>query len=412
MLTACGSSATKASGTTAKSAAKQVNLTFADFSQPAGFSEVSKLVSEWNATHPTIHVTVEHIAVSALPAKYAEELRAGQGPDVMHVAFVWTQELAKAGLLYPLTKLDASSPISDLKSFTALKINTYDGKLYALPWNVDTGALTYDPSVLKKVGIHTLPQTWSQLASVSAMISEKLPGTSGFCFPAGSKPNSDYFYFFNSYMWSNGQYLVKKSGSGYVAGVTASQLMNDFQYFKGLFSSGATPKSMISINQWGNPTYIHALASGTCAFGQEYPEDFPSVNSAANGALKTFAAPKGTVTRAWQLGGRSLAISARTKYPRQAWEFVKYLASASSMKAMGYYSPDPKLVTVSDPAESGFNEMIRYSHTFESYTASPINLPAVEAAIDTAGGAVDSGQIGAAAAATRVLATIEGYLKG
>lgn len=409
LLAACGTS----SGGQAKSAQSSsavVHLTFADFSQPTGFGEVTKLIDKWNAAHPKVQVKVEHISVSALPAKYAEEIRGGKGPDIMHVAFVWTQELAKAGLLENLSPLNKKSPLAGLSKYTALKINSYNHSLYALPWNVDTGALTYDQSDLKAAGIQRLPNTWSSLERDAVLIHKKLGSVDGFCFPAGSKPNSDYFYFFNSYMWSNGQYLVKGSGSSTRLGVTAAQLTADFSYFKKLFTSGATPTSMLSINQWGNPTYIHDLASGACAFGQEYPEDFPAVDEAAHGALSTFPAPKGSVTRAWQLGGRSLAISAKTKYPEQSWEVVKYLTSASAMKAMGYYSPNPSEVTITAKAEQGFSQMIKYSHTFEVYTATPINLPAVEAAIDSDGGAVDSGQTSAASAASSLIAVLKGYL--
>src|SRR5262245_3969563 len=122
------------------------------------------LIAEFEARHPGVRVKAE-----ALPWNTDEQrqffvinLEGGNpGFDVMMLDVIWVPEFARAGWLLDLTpKVDPS----ELRAFfpSAVEAATQDGRVWALPWNMNVGLLYYRSDLLAKHGLRP-PATWEEL---------------------------------------------------------------------------------------------------------------------------------------------------------------------------------------------------------------------------------------------------------
>jgi len=101
-------------------------------------------------------------------------------------------------------------------------------------------------------------------------------------------------------------------------------------------------------------------------------------------------------TKSSMIGGRMLVINANTKHPKEAWRFVKYMASREAF-ASYYRTQFPaqrsllKNVDFGAPMK-GFAEQFEYARTWGPYASGPVPIGAMWNATGRAFGAALSGQ--------------------
>ena len=390
----------------------KVDLVFRQFDPPTEIAGLITAVDAWNASHPDIQVRLETMSGGDTLAQMAREVPAGAGPDVQQMAFVWTRDLARSGLVADLTSMvSANPPGAGYEDFLATELATLDGKIYGVPWSADTFAMAYRPDLLEAAGV-AFPDTWDDLTSAAKALSNG-DGQFGFCFPAGSAPDSGMWILFNYYLWSNGHTLVDETSPG-VWEVVATQddLVKAMDYFNAFFTSASSPESLITVNAWGDPELIGGLGRGDCAITFFPPQTFRAAQGQSEAALLTAPIPKGSAERISHLGGRALGINPASKHPEQAWEFVRYLVSQDTFKTYNQYPAQKSLLAaLTFPEnEQGYVQMLPLAQTFERYISSPIAVSSMTAVINREFGAVFSGQRTAEEASQAVLAELQDLL--
>jgi multiple sugar transport system substrate-binding protein len=163
----CGSSSSSGSATGGGGVVKLSVLT--GFTGPDGPS-YQALVSQFNATHPNIKVTMDIQPWDAIGQKLPAEWATGQGPDVATPNFdpgvIFTY--IKTNSVLPLdssvgagdSQINASAfPASVTKAFTV------NGHLYAVPANLATVALYYNKAMFAAAGITDPPKTAEEFAA-------------------------------------------------------------------------------------------------------------------------------------------------------------------------------------------------------------------------------------------------------
>ena len=88
----------------------KVDLVFRQFDPPTEIAGLITAVDAWNASHPDIQVRLETMSGGDTLAQMAREVPAGAGPDVQQMAFVWTRDLARSGLVADLTPMISANP--------------------------------------------------------------------------------------------------------------------------------------------------------------------------------------------------------------------------------------------------------------------------------------------------------------
>ena len=378
-----------------------VELTFRQFDPPGEIAGLEQAVEAWNAAHPDIQVTLETVTGADAQPQYVREVQAGGGPDVQHLAFVWTRDLARSGLLMPLDEMIASAaPGAGMEDFLALDLAQFEGQTYGIPWTADTIVMAYRPDLFEAAGVTAFPDTWDDFLATAERLSVDTDGNGrtdqyGFCFPAGSGPDSGMWFLVNYYLWSNGSTLVEQTDAGeWQLGATPEEIAAAMTYYNGFFERDATPESLIAINSWGDPEIVGGLARGDCAIAFLPPQTFRAAQEQSEAPLMTASIPRGSETRISHLGGRALGINPNTEHAAEAREFIRYLTSPETFATYNQYPAQRSLLDALEfpEGEQGYVEMMPQAITFERYISSPIRVTSMQEAVNREFGAVYSGQ--------------------
>ncbi|HEY0179409.1 MAG TPA: extracellular solute-binding protein, partial [Dokdonella sp.] len=144
----------------ARPAADVVTLKFWAIGREA--EVVPELLAEFERRHPGIHVEVQALPLTAAHEKLLTAFAGDVLPDVAQLGNTWLPELAALGALVPLEPLaDASTVVRHDDYFGGIwDTNVVDGRLYGVPWYVDTRLLFYRKDLLAHAGYAEPPRDW------------------------------------------------------------------------------------------------------------------------------------------------------------------------------------------------------------------------------------------------------------
>lgn len=142
---------------------KVTTITFWQTMNDQETATLNGLVSQFEASHPTIKVDMTYVDFSSHGQKFSTAAQAGQGPDVMRADTApdvagW----AAQGFLADLTKLVSAADRNDYVP-AAFAGAQYQGKVWAIPQTVDALALLYNKKMFAAAGIKSPPTTLAQL---------------------------------------------------------------------------------------------------------------------------------------------------------------------------------------------------------------------------------------------------------
>jgi multiple sugar transport system substrate-binding protein len=165
-LAACGGpAASSSSSSSSGSSSGVVNITWQTMWSGVTLSLINQLVSQFNSTHPDIHVTESNIPSATGDEKLLSEIAAGDPPDVFTEWNSVLGQWAATGAIQPMTHYLTGS-YSGLEKWMypiALQGGVYKGALYAVPMSLNSWALYYNKSIMKAAGISSPPATLAQL---------------------------------------------------------------------------------------------------------------------------------------------------------------------------------------------------------------------------------------------------------
>lgn len=123
---------------------------------------VGELLSAFEREHPTIRVRVEKLPWTAAHEKLLTAFAGDATPDMAQLGNTWIAELAALNALEPLQPLVESAGLDAGDYFDAIwRTNQVDGRLYGLPWYVDTRLLFYRRDLFERAGVHEMPTDWA-----------------------------------------------------------------------------------------------------------------------------------------------------------------------------------------------------------------------------------------------------------
>lgn len=362
----CGNKGNSEEGT--KDDGKKIELSmFHRYSDGASKEFFDEVAAEFEEEHPHIKINVS----SADNANYKQEinvkLASNQAPDIF---FAWSGVYAE-NFVNGGRALDMTSYIEEDKEWSdGIIANqfgpfTYDGKIYGIPLVMDGKTFYYNEEIFEKLGL-TVPETWEEFKEVLNKISETeyIPISLG-----------------NQEDWATGHYMTTLNQRMVDADTLAADyaLEGDFtdpQYVEALKRlEELVPYFTPEFNSTSYDTGISDFISGKAAiyyeqFNQvQYIQpaefnwswfDFPDIKEGKGNQDALTGAPQGFM------------ISADTKYPDEAMEFLKFLTSKEVAEKM---VKDTQMISCVEGAinEENANEnLIKIAETIKE--ASSINL--------------------------------------
>lgn len=133
---------------------------------------VEKLLPEFERLHPGIRVEVQQIPWTAAHEKLLTAFAGGALPDLCQLGNTWLPEFAALNALAGLgARVAASRIVSAGDYFPGIwDTNIVGGRLYGIPWYVDTRLIFYRTDLLRKAGFAVPPRTWDEWARQLAAV--------------------------------------------------------------------------------------------------------------------------------------------------------------------------------------------------------------------------------------------------
>ncbi len=313
-------------GTAAGANVSEITFSSAKF---FGKETIAEVVQAFNGSQDKIHVTYKELPPPSSSTEVHQGLvqqlaRRNGDPDVFTQDIIWIAEFAAAKWALPLDEY--FNPEAMKEYFPGVvQACTWQGKLTALPWFIDSGMLYYRKDLLDELGAKS-PETWSELIESAKKLTGSGKAKFGFLWQA--KQAEVLVCDLVSFIGSNDGAILQPDGKTVSiaddAAVEAVQLMHDL-----IKKDQITPEDVLS---WDEEPSRRPFTSGDAAFLRNWSyvwkisqnkEDSNVIDKVGVAPLPHFQGKKSAAC----LGGYQYGVNASSKKKEAAIEFVRWMSS-------------------------------------------------------------------------------------
>jgi multiple sugar transport system substrate-binding protein len=281
---------------------------------------VAALLPDFERTHPGVRVVVQQLPWTAAHEKLLTAFAGDSTPDVAQLGNTWIPEFVALRALAPLDAAIARSGVDRKDFFEGIwGTNVVDGRVYGVPWYVDTRLLFYRRDILDAAGIRAPPSSWPEWTqALAAVKAHAAPERYAILLPLNEvepllalalsqeepllRDGGRYGNFESAGFRRALRYYVDMFRRGFAPPITASQMSNVW-------------------NEFGRGTFAFYV-SGPWNIGEFERRLPPALQSAW--ATAPLPGPSGPGTSL--AGGSSLVVFRASRAKEAAWQLVEYLS--------------------------------------------------------------------------------------
>jgi multiple sugar transport system substrate-binding protein len=299
----------------------KVTLTFlSHYGDEPMKSGISKLISEWNSSHPNIQVKQQTVTFDDLLTTLNVRQTGGRGADVLSSYALWGGQLAANGVL-DKPPADVAKDIQDNYSKAASSaVTSGTGQVFGYPTEFNTYVLFYNKKLLADAGYDKPPADWAELQAVAQKTTKK--DSSGNYKVQGlsliQDGDNQTAHPFLSLLNSTGGEFLNSNGDSAMDDKAKSvmQLESD------LAKAGSTTTSIMPTKTFPTNGTAMAIQAGWWigSLKASMKANYANVGTAPVPGPQ--AGQKGSLAYAFFTG-----VNARSKHKQQAWEFLTWLNS-------------------------------------------------------------------------------------
>lgn len=286
---------------------------------------VQELVRDFEREQPGIPIRVQQIPWTAAHEKLLTAFVGDASPDMAAMGNTWVPEQVTLGALTPLDSMIGATPGMDSTGHYPgiWATNVVGGKVYGIPWYVDTRVLFYRSDLLKKAGYDSIPTTWAEWKeSMRRVVAAQGPGHFGIYLPLNEWPPQVVLGL------QAGSPLVTPDGYGAFADTGFAKA---FDFLLSLYHEHLAPP--VSNTEVANQ--YQEFARGTFAmyitgpwnigeFRRRLPPEL-----AHSWTTAPLPGPTGAASGVSLAGGSSLVIFGSSKHQDRVWQLIRYLSRPS-----------------------------------------------------------------------------------
>jgi multiple sugar transport system substrate-binding protein len=294
-----------------------------------GKETIANVVEAFNSSQNKIHVTYNELPPPSSSTEVHQSLvqqlaRRNGSPDVFTQDIIWIAEFAAAKWALPLGDYFNADAMKDYFP-GVVQACTWQGKLTALPWFIDSGMLYYRKDLLDELGAKA-PETWDQLIDSAKKLTSSDKAKFGFLWQA--KQAEVLVCDLVSFIGSNEGTILQPDGKTVSiadnAAAEAVQLMHDL-----IKKYQVTPEDVLS---WDEEPSRGPFTSGQAAFLRNWSYVFKVAQDKTESKVvdKVGVAPLPHFPNkksAACLGGYQYGVNAASKNKDAALEFVRWMSS-------------------------------------------------------------------------------------
>lgn len=307
----------------------KVTIKFSSWGSETEISELKPLILDFEQKNPDIKIEFLHI-----PQNYFEKLHllvaSNTTPDVVFINNINGAIYEENNIFYDLTEYLKEDKDLSSKSFypQSLKSFTYNNKLYAIPRDVSNLVVFYNKDLFNKYHIKYPKKEWNlQDFLKTAQLLSKDTNNDG---------QTDLFgvgfdvqpLFWMPFVWSNGGYLLSSDLKH--LGINNSHTIQGIQFYSDLRNKYHVAPSAAYI---GSATTSQLFMQEKIAMQINGRWSVPRFRKDIKFNWDIAQFPKGAKGSIVDADSSGWAISQQSKHKKEAWRFIKFLASYSSISS-------------------------------------------------------------------------------
>ncbi len=296
---------------------------FTTEADPPQLEILGEIIDEYNEMHPDVFIDV----VTGTPATRGNRittlLAAGADAGIFELEAAFTNEWAEAGYLLPLT--DVFENIGGVDEYVPGSYFEKDGEVYGLPYATSVYGLWYRTDLFEEAGLD-VPTNYAEVLAAAEALTDPAAGTYGISIPGSTNASVN---FFSTFLWQNCLDYYTPEGELTFDDPAALEAVE-----KWVALTEYAPPGFESYS-WGDQ--VTAFITGNAAMSV-YAGRLGVNMSDKNPELE----PVSDIMKLpWQYGDDGayvtygswsrMAISAGTKYPETAKDFLQFMLSGDRL---------------------------------------------------------------------------------
>ncbi len=308
------------------------------------------MVKAYNETHPD-KIVLNLIPNEQFVAKVGTAIAGGAPPDLMSIDLIYVPTFARGEQLADITAQAKALPFFDALSKSHLRLSTFEGKLFAVPYSAEASFLMYDKALFRRAGLdpEAPPRSWAEIREAAGKIAALGNGTYGYYFPGNTSGNN--VFTFLPLIWAAGGDIISPDGSK--ATLTSPAVAAALDHMRALWAAKAIPPSA---RNDGAENIIATPASGKVGMWAGGAFTVTGIRRLNPGMEIGATFIPGETPGQWSsfAGGDAIAIPRGSKQPRIAWDFIQWTFSPEVQ--VGVLARNNALPVRTDLAKNEYSE--------------------------------------------------------
>lgn len=327
-------------------------------------ARAKELVTKFEAANPGITVKLEITTPDGLPQRILTALQSGAAPDVIDVQHGWVNSYAQNNLVLPMDNV-----ITDREDYVpaSLQYVTWQDKLWAIPYRIETHAIIYNKGQFKAAGLdpENPPKTWPELIDAAKKLTHD--SQYGFAITGGGEVGNTIFRSL-PFIWMNGGSIISDDGTK--ATVNEPAAVEAVKFYTDMYTSlKVSPASTLENDGTANRRLFIAETVSMYQSGQFDVASIRKENPKIDIGVMPIPHPEGKDTAAI-LGGWSLVVPAQAKNAEDAKVLIKFLGESDNQGALTDTFPARtsamSLPRFDDPILGVFKQMLPFGRPVPS----------------------------------------------
>ena len=306
-----------------------IELAFWTLLGGANGDRIQKLVDDFNASQDEIVIVNERQGgYDDLQQKLLAAVAAGNPPPLTMVDYKYVPFYAKNGVFVPINDFATEADMEDFIPGLLTDL-TFEGQVYAVPFNRSTQGMFYNKDLMEAVGLDpdSPPETWSEMVEIGPAVKEL---DEDYFVTYGKESNAQWMFEPMVYQFGgrvsdeNCRFVFNEPGEG---GVEVMEFLQENVYDTEYFLIGANPVGgfyEVSFEWATEGRVLFTRSSTALQGGLEDNVDF-------NWGFAKFPYAEGG-TPAVTSGGANIAITTNTTDAERAaaWEFARFVSNTEN----------------------------------------------------------------------------------
>ncbi|WP_339315589.1 extracellular solute-binding protein [Paenibacillus sp. FSL R10-2734] len=300
----------------ATTSAEPVTLRIAWWGGDTRHSYTQQVIDMYEAKYPNVTIEPEYASFDDYWKKLAPQAAANRLPDIVQMDISYINQYGSNGQLEDMKPyLNSQIQIGDVNE-NVLSTGVINEKQFGIPLGVNVLGFQYDPELLKKAGVDSIPDnwTWDQYKEIA------MKGKSAGLYMDSSMAAD---VFFNYYLRTKGLALYNNDGSA--LGYEDDALFTDFfGMLSGLIKDGAVP-SQDKLSQNKGVIEESDIVKGTGIGIWQWSNQYVALQIAVNRSMALAQMPGPDMSKGlYMQPSMYWSITSNSKVKEEAAKFVDF----------------------------------------------------------------------------------------